>query len=304
MSKPAAVPTESRSTLLGILILTASTFIFAVQDAITKELTTAVPVVQIVFVRFVAFSLLALILAGYRTGLGQAIRSAVPGLQIGRVLIMCFEIGLFAYGIRFLGLAEIHTVMACFPLIITALSVPMLGESVGWRRWLAVSIGFVGTLVILQPGREGFNPFALIPLACAFMYAVYNLITRRVSKHDSFDTSLLYFGLVGLVASGCLIGFYWTPVAGRTAWLLLAICISSMVAHLMLIKALELAAAAVLQPFNYLILVWAILLGYLLYDEVLQPVEILGASIVVASGVYIGYREYALARAAHGNGDA
>ncbi len=210
---------------------------------------------------------------------------------------MCFEIGLFAYGIRFLGLAEMHAVMACFPLIVTALSMPLLGESVGWRRWAAVLCGFIGTLIILQPGTQVFDPYALIPLVCAVIYAVYILLTRRVSRHDRFETSLLYFGLVGLLASSTVVVFQWQAVAADTAWLLLAVCIASVTAHLLLIKSLELAAAVILQPFNYLILVWAILLGYLLFGETLSGTDVIGVTIVVGSGVYIGLREYSLAKA-------
>ncbi len=288
---------DSRRTLTGIMLLIIATFVFAVMDAFTKQLTHLVPISQILFVRFLAFTAMALVIASTRTGVRSALRSAVPYRQVFRVLIMSFEIGLFAYGIRFLGLAEIHAVLACFPLIITALSVPMLSESVGWRRWAAVSCGFVGTLIILQPGSQIFNPYALIPLACAFLYALYNLLTRQVSRHDRFETSLLYFGLIGLLGSSAIALFQWQAVTANAAWLLLAVSITSVIAHLLLIKSLELAAAVVLQPFNYLILVWAILLAYLIFGETLSGVEILGVAIVVGSGIYIGYREYALAKA-------
>lgn len=283
--------------LAGIGLLVISTFTFAVQDAITKELTHLVPVAQIVATRFFAFSILAIIVAHFSVGLKVAVRSAIPLRQTVRVLIMCFEIGLFAYGIRFLGLAEIHAVMACFPLIVTALSVPMLGETVGWRRWLAVGAGFVGTLIILAPGADVFNIYALIPLACAFLYAVYNLMTRRVSRHDSFQTSLLYFGLVGFMASIIVAVPQWQPMDRATAGMLLAICCTSVFSHLLLIKALEWTAAVILQPFNYLLLVWAILLGYVIFGETLSAMELIGAFIVVMSGIFIGYREYRLVRA-------
>jgi len=182
-------------------------------------------------------------------------------------------------------------------LIVTALSVPMLGESVGWRRWLAVCAGFVGTLIILAPGAEVFNPYALIPLACAFLYAVYNLLTRRVSRFDRFETSLLYFGLVGLAASTLIAVPQWQAMDRHTTWLLFGICCTSVFSHLLLIKALEWTAAVILQPFNYLILVWAILLGYVIFGETLSSAELFGATIVVLSGVFIGYREYRLVRA-------
>ncbi len=143
---------QQSNALVGILFLVVATVIFAVQDAVTKKLTIMIPVGQILFVRFVAFTLFVTIYLSWRGALSASIRSKRPLMQIARVSVLVFEMGLFAYAIRFLGLAEKHVVMSCFPLIVTALSAPMLGEPVGWRRWLAVLVGFVGTLIILQPG--------------------------------------------------------------------------------------------------------------------------------------------------------
>ncbi len=284
--------------LLGIALLLIATVFFALQDVITKQLTAHISVTQIMVVRFAAFALFALIYAGRRVGVSLAFKSATPKMQIVRCLIMCTEIGIFAYSIQFLGIAEIHAIFSCFPLVITALSVPMLGEQVGWRRWLAVSIGFVGTLIIVQPGSGVFNPAALLALLCVLMYSLYNIFTRQVSRHDSFETSLVYFGVVGFVASLiAVIGRWQTP--DSTTWLLLAgICFTSVTAHMMLIKALEVTSAVVLQPFNYFILVWAIVFGYLIFGEVLSMHEVIGAFIVVASGLYVGMREYLIARRA------
>ncbi len=287
---------ETSNTIKGITLLLLSTVLFATQDAVTKQLTTVVSVTQILLVRYIAFTLFACLYAISRMGLLRAINSSVTGLQITRCLIMCTEIGLFAYAVRFLGIAEIHAIFSCFPLLITALSVPFLGEVVGWRRWLAVVLGFCGTLIILQPGSGVFNPAALLALLCVVLYSFYNILTRLVSRKDSFETSLLYFGVVGLIASSIAVIGRWQTPDTQTALLLLVICATSVGAHMMLIKALELAAAAVLQPFNYFILVWAVLIGYLVFDETLARHEIAGVLIVVASGLYIGQREYRLAK--------
>jgi len=209
---------------------------------------------------------------------------------------MCTEIGLFAYAVQFLGIAEIHAIFSCFPLVVTALSVPMLGEQVGWRRWLAVLIGFAGTLIILQPGTGVFNPAALLALVCVLMYSFYNILTRKVSRHDSFETSLVYFGVVGFIASLIAVAGRWQTPDAHTLLLLAGICFTSVSAHMMLIKALEVTSAVVLQPFNYFILVWAIVLGYLVFGEVLSMHEVFGACIVVASGLYVGLREYFASR--------
>ncbi len=269
-----------------------ATFVFALQDAITKTLTTVLPVSQILVVRFSAFALMALYLAHRQVGLRAAFASVVPGLQISRCLLMCAEIALFAYVLRFLGLAQIHALFACFPLFVAALSVPLLGEKVGWRRWLAVIIGFAGTLVILRPGAAVFNPYSLYPLLGAVLYAIYNLLTRKVSRQDAYATSLVYFGVVGALASGLFAIGQWQEISARAAFQLALLSVVSVVAHMMLMKALQLTEAVVLQPFQYFILPWAMLLGYFVFGETLDSWSLLGSIIVVGSGTYVAYREY------------
>jgi len=284
------------ATLLGIGLLLIATVLFAVQDVLTKQLTTRVSVTQILVLRYFAFTIFALIIAYSRIGLKTVFRSAWPSLQVSRCLIMCIEIGIFAYAVRFLGIAEIHAIFSCFPLVITALSVPFLKEQVGWRRWCAVVVGFIGTVIILQPGSGVFNPAAMLALVCVVLYSLYNILTRLVSAKDRFETSLVYFGVVGLIASFIAVLGRWQTPDAETAWLLAGVCTTSVVAHMLLIKALEVASAVVLQPFNYFILVWAILLGYWIFDEVLELYEVFGALIVVSSGVYVGLREYRASR--------
>ncbi len=286
----------SGSALTGIGLLLVATVFFALQDVITKQLTTQVSVNQILVVRFGAFALFALIYAKGKTGLTTAFKSSVPATQVVRCLIMCTEIGLFAYAVQFLGIAEIHAIFSCFPLVVTALSVPMLGEQVGWRRWLAVIVGFIGTLIIIQPGSGVFNPAAMLALVCVVMYSFYNILTRKVSRTDSFATSLVYFGVVGFVASLIAVIGHWQTPDSHTMLLLGGICLTSVTSHMMLIKALEVTSAVVLQPFNYFILVWAIAFGYLFFGEVLSVHEVIGATIVVASGLYVGLREYLINR--------
>lgn len=283
------------SPMLGIGLLLVATVLFAWQDVITKQLASHISVTQILVVRFAAFAMFALLYAQHKVGVATAIKSAAPRTQVMRCLIMCTEIGIFAYAIQFLGVAEIHAIFSCFPLVVTALSVPMLGEHVGWRRWLAVTIGFIGTLIIIQPGSGVFNPAAFLALFCVLLYSFYNILTRKVSRDDSFATSLVYFGVVGFCASLIAVIGRWQSPDSQTLWLLAGICFTSVSAHMLLIKALEVTSAVVLQPFNYFILVWAIVLGYLVFGEVLALHEVIGACIVVASGLYVGLREYFIA---------
>ena len=280
-------------------MLLAATLLFAVQDTLTKHLMQTISAPQIVVVRFFFFALFALFYVARGRGVGVAWRTKHRWLQPVRGLLLAGEIIVFAYAIQFLGIAEIHTIFACFPLIITALSVPFLGEEVGWRRWLAVCCGFIGTLIILRPGAtagvDGFlQPAAVIALTSALMFSVYNILTRKVAARDSFETSLLYVGVFGFIGGLIIAPFYWRPVAAADLGWLLAISVTSIISHLLLIKALSLAPAVILQPFNYFVLVWAIIIGFVLYGEVLSATTLFGAAIVVASGVFIARREYKL----------
>ena len=287
---------QQDQTVKGIFALILATLLFASQDAITKHLISTMPVAQLMFVRYFFFALFALVYASRKTRLRHVFHSYWPKLQFLRGLLIAGEMALFAYTLKYLGIAEMHTIFACFPLIITVLSVPILGEQVGWRRWLAVSVGFIGTLIIIQPGSGVFSPFAMTALACALMFAIYNIITRKVSRQDSLETSLLYFGVVGFLVTLLAVPFFWQPMSNTEILWLLMISIISIFSHLLLIKSLELAPAVILQPFNYFILVWAMVIGYSFYGEVLDTTTLVGASLVIGSGVYIARREYLVAR--------
>ncbi len=273
-------------------MLVIATLFFASQDALTKHLMKTLSAPQIVAVRFFFFALFALLFAGRRIGVKAAFRSQCAWLQIARGLLLSSEIIVFAYAIQFLGLAEMHTLFACFPLLVTALSVPLLQETVGWRRWLAVCCGFLGTLIILRPGSGVFQSAAAIALCAALMFAWYNILTRQVSRHDSLETSLLYVGVFGFLGALVSAPFFWQPMGVAEILWLLFISVTSIIGHLLLIKALMLVPAVILQPFNYFILLWAMLIGFLLYGEVLSPLTLLGAGVVVGSGIFIARREY------------
>ncbi len=284
--------TDSAGIARGVLATLLATFLFASQDAITKHLAETVPISQIVMVRFFFFSVFAVLYAVRRGGVRVALISHAPALQFLRGLLIVVEIGVFATALRYLGVAETHVLFASFPLMVTALSGPVLGEVVGWRRWCAVAAGFAGTIVILDPGGGIFDPAAGIALLAAFLFAIYNLVTRRTGRIDRFETSLLYFGLVGFGASSLVAPFFWTSLNAAEAGWLAVLTVTGIGGHLLLIKSLQLAPAVILQPFNYFLLVWAILVGYVVFGEVLEYRQIAGALIVVGSGLFITFREY------------
>lgn len=283
---------------LGIALMIGATLIFACQDAITKMLAQDFAAPQILMVRYLLVLAYAVSYSARRRPLRRCLETKRPVLQLLRSVVIAAEIGIFVVAIRTLSMAEIHSLMATFPLMATALSVPLLGEQVGLRRWSAVAVGFLGVLVILRPGIGVFDWAAVLGLTCAALFALYNVLTRLVSRDDGGDTSLLYMALVRAVIFAIMGPFYWKP-PGLVDWVLLvAIAFTSSASHLMLIKALENASASALQPFNYMLLVWATLVGFVVFGHLPDLWTVVGAAIVVASGLYTIYRERRLAKAA------
>ena len=283
-------PHQDNATL-GITLVISAMFIFATQDALTKYLAASYSVPQILWIRFVFYALFALAFSARKKPLRDSLKSAVPVLQICRSLLIVAEIGLFIVAIRHMSLAEMHSLLATFQLMVTAIAAVFLREPVGIRRWAAVFVGFLGVLIILRPGVAALQPAALMALLTALMFAGYNVMTRLVARYDDSETSTVYMALIGALVLSVIGPFYWTPPT-PTDWLLL-LCLSCTAAagHLCLIKALEAAPASTLQPFNYVLLVFATIIGYLVFDSLPDFWTVIGASIVVASGLYTIYRE-------------
>lgn len=270
--------------------------IFAAHDAVIKVLTVEYSAPQILWVRFIFFSAFALALARRKGPLIRSTKSARPLLQIGRSLMLLLDMILFVVAVGLLPLADTHALIATFPLMVTALSAIILGEHVGVRRWLAVGACFIGVLLILRPGITVLQPGSLVALAAAFAFALYNIMTRIVSRHDSGEVSLVYVGVIGLVVTSFAAPFFWVwPTTN--AWIMLAVIgVVGASAHFLLITALKTAPASVLQPFNYTLLLAATAIGYLVFGQFPDHWTIIGASVIVGSGLYVIQREYALAR--------
>lgn len=289
-----AAPAQAAS---GILLILLANLGFAGMDAVSKTLTMEYSVAQILWVRFAFFAGFATIFAWRRAradggeGLIGQFRTTRTVFQIARALLLVAEIGCFVLAFRYMQLAETHSIGAVFPLVITALSAVWLGERVGIRRWTAVAIGFVGMLVILRPGLAVFETVALLPLAGAIMFAVYQVMTKILSRTDSSETILLYTGWVGFAALSLFGPFDWQwPDARGWALLVLAGLLGA-IGHATVIKALEAAPASVLQPFNYTLLVWATGIGFVVFGDLPDLWTVVGAAIIVASGIYVWWRE-------------
>jgi drug/metabolite transporter (DMT)-like permease len=277
-------------TALGALLTMFAMLCFAGMDTISKWLVADYAVTQMMWIRSALFFLFAWFVVRKR-GLRAALRSARPGLQIVRSLVAIVEGAAFVLAFRYLPLADTHAVAATSPLLVIALGVLFLGERAGLARWLAVAAGFAGVMLIVRPGFRTIDWPLFIPLAGALLWATYQLLTRLSARFDTPDTSLVWSALVAFVAT-CFVGpleWRWPTPA---AWALMAvISLIGAAAHYALIKALDYAEAGAVQPYAYTLLVWATLLGWLVFDDIPDRWTILGAAIVVASGLYTWHHD-------------
>ena len=281
---------QSNANAKGILWQIIGMLFFGSMDAVSKHLTSSLPVIEILWVRYLFFALFGFLLAVHYSGL-RGLRTSIPFLQIARGLALVFEIVLFTYAFRYLPLADAHVMAASVPLIVLALAVPILKERVGHRRWFAVVLGFLGVLIILRPGFGNWQPILFLPLLGAFGFAVYLVLTRMAAKFDTIGTSAFYTGLVGLSVLTIFLPLEWkTPTIEEWGWLLLA-SVLGLCGHISVIKALSIAEASVLQPFFYVVLVWATFLGFVIFGDIPDFITIIGACIIVGSGLYAWYRE-------------
>ena len=279
------------STTLGIWLMVLTTAIFAVQDGISRHLADSYDVRMVVMLRYWFFAAFVVVIAVRQAGgLRAAAATQQPALQVFRATLLVMEINVAVVGFVSLGLVETHAVFAVYPLIVAALSGPVLGETVGWRRWAAIAIGFVGILIILQPGRGAFSPLAIMPLVAAFMFALYGLLTRYAARKDSAATSFFWTGTVGAVVATVIGIWFWTPMTGPDAAWMAALCVTGALGHFTLIKAYEQAEASDIQPFAYLQLPFASLVGLLVFGESLRSNVVIGAAIVVAAGLFTLWR--------------
>lgn len=269
----------------------ATTFVFAVQDGISRHLAFEYNVMMIVTIRYWFFAAFVIAIARRHVGsIRSAAATSQPILQIFRGLLLASEICVMVLAFVYLGLIESHAIFTCYPLLIAALSSPILGEQVGWRRWAAIGVGFIGVLIILQPGVAVFSPKATIPLLAAFMFALYGLLTRYAARRDSTATSFFWTGVVGAVTMTPFGLWMWEPMIGRDWIWMGALCITGVSGHWLLIKTYEVAEASAVQPFAYLQLIFASAIGLMVFAETLAPNVALGAGLVIAAGMFTLWR--------------
>jgi drug/metabolite transporter (DMT)-like permease len=309
LEQPAGVDQQSEDNLRGIMFLCAGVFIFSFQDIIIKLLSSTYPVHQIVFIRgFLALPLL-LIIVHHDSGL-ETLKTKKPVLHVLRSLAM-----FCAYLFFYLAAAAVPltTAVALFftaPLMITALSIVVLGEKVGWRRWAGVIVGFVGVLIILRPGLADIEPAGLFSLAAALAYTLAQLIARRLGVTDSASV-MAFYSMLAFTYLGAGMGFVlgtWGPGAGGgdasdfllRGWvmpgglelaMLITVGVISAMGFYLLSQAYRLGEANTVAPFEFTSMIWAMILSFAFLASVPDMYTFIGAAIVGGAGIYVLRRE-------------
>lgn len=297
MASQAAAGRLGSGELRGILLALGAMLLFGLMDAASKYLSARYPTPQIIWLRYV-FTIPLVLLVLWPGGIGRALRSTRPWLQIVRSCLLVLEIGLVVWCFGRMPLADVHALLALTPLVVTALAVPILGERVGPRRWAAVAVGFAGVMIILRPGVAMVQPAALVALVSVLFYGLYQVLTRMVGRSDSAQTSLLWQLVIGAALASFVAPFAWRVPEPQHWPLFLLVAALGGTAHYCMIRALQLAPAAVIQPFSYTLLLWAVIIGYLGFGDLPDRWTLLGAAAIVGAGVYTALREHRLRAAA------
>lgn len=279
-----------RSIIAGITYMCLGVIAMVGLDVTARWLLERYSLPQLVLLRS-SFS--AILIVGFVATRGQleSLRTRRPGWQFLRSILMAGSMFAFFHALRFIPLADLVIIAFAAPIIVTSLSRPFLGETVGVWRWTAVLAGFCGVLIVLRPGSGLMHPAAVIAFAGAFFYALLSLTARKLSTTESTASLSLYAFAVPLVASG--IGSYgnWIP-PGILDWAMFALCgLFGGLAIAFINAAYQRAAAAIVVPFEYTGLIWAAAAGYLIWDETPELNDLIGAAIIISSGLVILFRE-------------
>ncbi len=276
----------------GILLALTAILVFSTQDAASKFLVQSdVSPYQMTMMRFWAFAAFSLILAARQGALRDAFRSKHVGKQIARGGLLVVDIWLYVLALSTVPLAAVQSITLVYPLLVTLFAIPLLGERVGVFRMVAVIVGFCGALIIVRPGGVPLDWGVACAVGSGAAYALYIVLTRKVSADDSTTTSMVYTGVVGLVVSSAVGVFHW-EMLDLTSFLFIGyIMLTGVVAHGMMILALSLAPASVLQPFTYPSLPWAIVISLVIFHEPIDAISLLGAAVIVGAGLVVMARE-------------
>ena len=270
---------------IGMFFAVMSYFSFSLLDAIQKTAIIYHSVFQLLFVKY-CFVLLLSIFESQRKKNYTFYKSGNLKIQLLRSVLSIIESACFILSFRYLSLADVHSIASLTPVLVVALSAIILREHVSLKTWIAIFIGFVGVLIVMRPGLSIFDPKSLIPLAGAFFLSIYQIVTRKASETDSNETSLFYTSIVGIILV-LIIGYsYWQPLIDQSFLIFISTGIFFSLGLYFQIIALSMARAGIIQPFHYTLIFWAIILGYIFYNDFPDIPTLIGALVITISGIY------------------
>ena len=271
---------------IGILFAIFAYFSFSLLDATQKTLVIYYSVFQLLLIKYFFVLFLSLIESRRKKNI-SFYKSKNIKMQIFRSVLSVLESGFFVLSFKYLSLADAHSVGSLAPVIVVALSAIILKERVSTKTWIAIFIGFIGVLIILRPTSSIFDPKALLPLVAAFVLGLYQIITKKVSEYDSTEVSLFYTSVVGIIIMSFLALSFWKPIDSSSYILFLAIGVFFSLGIYLQIIALSKARASIIQPFHYTLIFWAIILGYIFYDDIPDLFTLIGALVITISGIFV-----------------
>jgi drug/metabolite transporter (DMT)-like permease len=278
---------KNKNAKLGIIMMILATFIFALQDGLSRHLASTYNVYMIVMIRYWFLFILVIFLA-LKSKQGIVARASTNFLliQIIRGFLLAFEIIVAVQAFVYIGLINTSSIFSSYPLIATLLSIPILKEVIGWRRFAAIFLGFMGVLLILRPGSSVFSIYMFLPILSAIAFAIYGVLTRYVSQEDTPETSLFWTGIVGAFSTTLIGVWFWQQPDGNDWGWILLLCIFSTLGHFLLIKSYDFAAVSIVQPFAYFHLIFISIVGFYIFGESLTLNIITGSIIVIFAGIF------------------
>ncbi|MCJ8150936.1 MULTISPECIES: DMT family transporter [Shinella] len=297
MTDTAAATPASGSARLGVLLMLLGMVMFSLNDVLGKWLVSTYSVGQLMLIRSLA-AIVVLAPFFWRVGWRRLVEVEQPKLHLLRSGLFAFEASAFYFAVAYMPLADAMTYWLAAPIYVAALSPLMLGENVGWRRWSAILVGFAGVIIALSPSKDSFTLPALIALAGSLAFGLAMVFSR--SLRATPDTTLVFWQVSG---AALFAGIWcladpggWAPVSAVDFGLLSLLGIVAMAAHMLVNRSLKLGDAATVVPLQYTLLIWAVLFGWLFFGDAPRPAMLIGAGFIVASGLFIFFRELQLKR--------
>ncbi len=277
---------KSNPYTYGIILILLTYLSFGILDTIQKTAVQYHSVFVLLFVKY-TFCLIFSFFIAKKNNVKNYYLSNNYKIQITRCILSVCEACFFVLSFRYLALADAHTIGSLSPVLVVFFSYLILREKINLATWVAIGISFFGVILIMRPGLTIFNPYLVIPLLAAFFYSLFQIATRLNAQYDDNETMLFYNGLIGVIITSILSIFFWQPLHSFSFIFFIFLGFFFCMGLFLQIKALSITPASVLAPYNYTIIVWAILFGLVVYKEIPDIFTIIGAIIIVVSGVFI-----------------